>query len=255
MGLPGTPTRGGKVVSSNKKGGAFGSVSDLLFGEQQQAIDATTELRGANVQTPGFSLNSILNRGGQLATTLTPKQTAARLALQSRFPEFLRDIGELRQEVRPGFSAFREAGLGQLRNERDATVGNLRESLSRRGVLGSSFGQDVVGRTRAEFGQKRAQFAAQTTLQEMEATRNLIQFESQLIMEQINREFQELNFAAGFGANTQSLINQNAAIRVGAILGDEKVRLGRNKLTFEVGKTVASFFGGGLGAGGGGKGV
>ena len=228
------------------KSGIQGTLSNVFFGKQNRAGPTVPGFNRTNIQTPGFGLTSKLTEGGKLNTVLTPRETAARNALESRFPAFLQDIGELREQVAPGFSAFREAGLGQLRNERDATVGNLRESLSRRGVLGSSFGQDVVGRTRAEFGQKRAQFAAQTTLQEMEATRNLIQFESQLIMEQINREFQELNFAAGFGANTQALINQNAAIRVGAILGDEKVRLGRDELSFEITKTIAQAVGGGM---------
>lgn len=249
MGLPGTPTSGGKIVSSNKRGGILGSASDLLQGRQTQSAKTVPNFTGLNLNTPAFSLGST-----GATTTLTPQNTIFQQANQDRFPNFLAGIQQLRESVTPGISAFRRAALGQVESGRSSTVGNLREALSRRGVLGSSFGSDVIARTNAEFAQQRAQVEAQAFQQEFNATLGLIQAENDLILKQLQRELQELQLTAGIGTSTQQLINQNAALRVQAILGDEGVRLGRNKLTLETAKTVASFFSGGLGGGAAGGG-
>ena len=56
------------------------------------------------------------------------------------------DIGNIRSQWAPGMSALRGAQLASLQNQQTAGIGNLRDSLAQRRVLGSSFGQDALTR-------------------------------------------------------------------------------------------------------------
>ena len=59
-------------------------------------------------------------------------------------------------------------------------MGNLRENLGRRRVLGSDFAQDAQGRVAAEFANEEANLRAQNFLAEFEMTQKLIDESYQL---------------------------------------------------------------------------
>lgn len=231
--------------------GLTGQASSLFLGKQKTGASAFSPIQQTLIDTPGFAFSSAPRAGDTrtLQTTLTPQDTAARLALERRFPMFLEDIAGLREDVRPNFSLFRRAGLGQLANERDRTIGNLRESLARRGVFGSSFAADALSRTGAEFGQRRAEFEAQVGLQEAGATQALIGFENQLIMQQILREFQEFTLAAGLGQQFQALFNQSQALLAQITQQDEAIELQRGEFTRQLTKDIAGSVAGGISGG------
>ena len=87
------------------------------------------------------------------------------------------DIRDLRGEVRPGFGRLTRSRVEELRGLRGRAVGNLREELSRRRVLGSSFAAREIGALESEFARQEDQIRAESFMQEMEATNQLIQQE------------------------------------------------------------------------------
>lgn len=127
------------------------------------------------------------------------------------------ELSGIRELTRPGFSAFREAGLGQIENRRTAAVGNLRDNLARRRVLGSSFGQDTVARTEAEFAQEAGQFAAATTLQELDTfralTERISEFQQNEVLTFLNEMNLQVDVARGLQAGAQQAISAASTVQ------------------------------------------
>lgn len=110
-------------------------------------------------------------------------------------------LGRLQEMLRPGFSAFRQAGLDAINTNRTRTVGDLRNDLARRRVLGSSFANDTISRAEADFAQQQAQFEAQTFLQEIDATVSLIQQQNNLRLNAVSQELAAQTDIAGISAS------------------------------------------------------
>lgn len=152
----------------------------------------------ANFQPTGIS-------GGGLNTgfsdgNITIAPTAERLGLvknlASQFGAQANELGALRDMVAPGYSALRASRLGEIENARTAAVGNLRENLARRRVLGSSFGQDALTRAESEFAGQRDRVAAESFLSELEATNNLINQQFAAHRGEFQTSLDELNLEA-----------------------------------------------------------
>lgn len=138
------------------------------------------------------------------------------------------DLGGLRARVAPGISDLREARLAEIEDARARSVGNLRDNLARRRVLGSSFGQDTIARTEAEFGGMREKAAAESFLQELDLTNNLLQQEFTAQRSAFQTRLDELNLQAEIaskltsgattqmGANARLLAELNAKEAAGA---------------------------------------
>ena len=93
---------------------------------------------------------------------------------RARFNNLYNELGGLRGSVAPGYSQLREARLNAIEDARSRTVGNLRDSLARRRVSGSSFANDDLARTEAEFGRASSEAEAQSFLEELDANMRLI---------------------------------------------------------------------------------
>lgn len=149
----------------------------------------------------GGGLSASFDPSGNL--TLAP--TAARLGavggLGTTFGAAADEFGRMRSTVAPGVSDLRAQRLREIENARNAAVGNLRENLARRRVLGSSFGQDALTRAEAEFGGLRDKAAAESFLQEFEMTNRLIGQEFDARRQQFETGINELNLEAGIAAN------------------------------------------------------
>lgn len=105
--------------------------------------------------------------------------------IRSRSAQLRGDVEGLRGQTTAGLSSLRgevDSAFGDvgnvrataIRNRRDEAVGNLRESLGRRRVLGSSFGQDAITRAELAFGEEEGKALAETELQRIEANRGLL---------------------------------------------------------------------------------
>ncbi len=87
--------------------------------------------------------------------------------------QFGERLGALRERVGPGVSAVTQARLTEIENARSRAAGNLRQELSTRRVLGSSFGQDSLVRQEAAFAEAAAEAAAQGEVESISISRQL----------------------------------------------------------------------------------
>jgi hypothetical protein len=169
-----------------------------LFGGSSGSPTAGLEsFRPTGFQGGGFGTS--FGSGG---LTITP--TAERLGLvgglRDSFGGLAGELGGLRSRVAPGMSDLRAARLGEIESARSSAVGNLRDNLARRRVLGSSFGQDALSRAEAEFGDIKGKAAAETFMQEIEMTNNLINQQFAAARGQFQTGLDELNLEAGIAS-------------------------------------------------------
>lgn len=202
-----------------------------------------------SARSPAFSLSGSFDPVGGVSGSLTRLGSVPQTAFDERFPRFLQDIDTLRGTITPGFSQLREVASREVSNARVQAIGNLRENLARRRILGSSFGEDALVRAEAEFGELAARTQTQSFLTELEANMKVLGFEFEQVNTALQREFQEIGLAAGFATNIGQIVSQNQqfAQQLAA-----QSAAGRGQLLGSlVGLGVSSTgFGGSFGAGG-----
>ena len=76
--------------------------------------------------------------------------------LSGQFSSGSREFDNLLGKVSPGFGNLTNARVQAIRDAARSSIGNLGDTLSRRRVFGSSFGQDAIARAEAEFGKAEA---------------------------------------------------------------------------------------------------
>lgn len=118
-------------------------------------------------------------------------------------------IRGLRERVAPGFSDLRRVRLAESDNAKSAAIGNLRENLARRRILGSSFAADALSRAEREFAQERDRITAETTLQEIAATEALLKQEFETGRQEFSTKLNELNLQAELAATLTSKATAN----------------------------------------------
>lgn len=184
-----------------------------FFGGGDEPSDALKNFTPSGFSGGGF--NTSFGPGGTLAIAPTAERTGLVQRLGKSFGDLASEIGGLRPKVAPGFSDLRRSRLGEIESARSSAIGNLRENLARRRVLGSSFGQDALVRAENEFGMARDKVAAETFLQEMEATNQLIQQQFAAQRGQFQTGLDELNLEADvatkLSANATNALQKNAA--------------------------------------------
>jgi len=119
------------------------------------------------------------------------------------------ELGRIRERVQPGFSDLLSARVGALNANRSRTVGNLRDDLARRRVLGSSFANDQITRAESEFALQEADLRARTTLEEIDATVNLINQQAQYQLNAVAQDIAAQANLAGISASLISGVQQN----------------------------------------------
>lgn len=124
-------------------------------------------------QPTKFNAGGFTGQDGSI--TSTPERLGLVGSISDTFKDLAGRTGDLLGKVTPGFSAFRTARLNEIENSRQSAIGNLRENLQRRRVLGSSFGQDALTRAEAEFGKEKERVAAESFLTELDVTNRLNQ--------------------------------------------------------------------------------
>ena len=227
--------------------------ANKLFGPKEGAAQAPLQ----NFQPPGFQGGGFGTKFGPGGLTITP--TAERLAavsgLKDTFGNLATELSGQRSKVAPGVSDLRAARLGEIENARRSSIGNLRENLQRRRVLGSSFGQDALTRAESEFAGQKDRVAAETFLQEFEMTNQLINQQFGALRSAAQTGLDELNLEAELGAklasgatnamasNAQMLAKLNAeeAAGQGKFMGDLIAPVAKG-VGGAAGKLASSFF-------------
>lgn len=165
-----------------------------LFGGGQKNPTAPLQ----NFQPTGINAGGLLtsNQGGNLGITASPERMGFVRDVSNTFGNLAGQLSGLRAQVAPGMSALRSNRLGEIEEARNRAIGDLRENLQRRRVLGSSFGADAISRAESEFAGHRERVAAESTLAELEMTNNLINQEFQAQRGQFQTFLDELNLQA-----------------------------------------------------------
>ena len=250
-----------------------------LLGGGKQVTSPLQNFQPIGIQAGGFNLSK---QGENIVGGSTAQRLGMVGDLSGTFGRQAGELSSLKARVAPGFSdirsrlgaslaATRQARLSSIGDARQRALGDLRENLSRRRILGSSFGQDALSRGEAEFarqeqdvladvGQREAELQAQTTLQELESTRQLIGEEFTaargavgVFLENLNLESaQAASLATGatqaLSANARAqseLLQQQANNKQGLLTGLLGAGIG-----FAMGGPVGAAAGAGLGKGG-----
>ena len=142
-------------------------VSSLFDGGDPSFTRQIGGVGGRGLKTPGFRFN-------QDVVTLSPERKALTSDLSSIFSERALKLGNLLQEVRPGFGRLTKSRLQQVDDALRRVRGDLSSQLSRRKISGSSFANDVITGAESEFARIRDDIVAQSFLQELDLTVKLI---------------------------------------------------------------------------------
>ena len=181
----------------------IGANRSALAGIQtrSQALrDEVAGLRGQNLDLSGFG--DIRSRFSQLAG-----QAGA-----TDLSEFGRLRGDVRG-IREGLDgALAEERRTAIRNARAESVGNLRESLGRRGVLGSSFAQDALARQELEFGQAEGMAVAEAKLQEAAMAGQLAGLEGDILNTEVSQSLASLSLSGQLTAQEQSALRDQSSL-------------------------------------------
>lgn len=222
------PIIGGALASTGVAAGA-----NALFGGggAQRGRQAEENLLNApirNINTPGFT--SSLS-GGTLNFQRGAGTDAALGGFRDLTSGFAGELGDLQGQVAPGFGRLTSSTrdiFGNLRSDlsrrRREAAGSLRQNLARRGVLGSSFGEDALGRRaevfeRAErdLSAQEEQAISQNILRELDVTNQIINQRFNILQQSAVAEINQLNFESGLARDislgvTNALTTGAAAI-------------------------------------------
>lgn len=189
-----------------------GSITDTLFGN-----NIPNELKNPRLtsfSSPG--LDATFSSPEQLNLTRSPEVNQSLSGISSAFQNQSSQLGALKPLVEPGFGRLTEAGIRAIRDARRSSIGDLKTNLSRRRVLGSSFGADDVSRTNAEFAKRENEFTSQAFVQELELSKQLINEQATAqansflqILQQSNLESQ---LATQLASGVTAVLSNNASL-------------------------------------------
>lgn len=208
---------GGALASRILGGGGGGSAPVARPATSQEiqsqisqlpSIDVPSIFPSVGLSTPNYNFSG---SGGQFSLNRTNPSIALK-TFDKRIPKFFGAIDDLRSRFRPGFSEVRDARLGATTAARQRGLSNLRDSLARRRVQGSSFARAEEIQGEREFAQLEAEQQAQSFMEEVAVNAQLLEIETQAFQQLTNRalvDIEELRAAAGLtGTFTQAGIAQ-----------------------------------------------
>jgi hypothetical protein len=183
----------GNNFSVSQSPGLRAAIDDIRAGFSARAQSLQTQASAVEALRPTLTgIASNLRSGidaarGSLATsrtdlaTLRPELDALRGRLRGTntgLPALAGQAAALRSDVRPGFGRATESRVTALRAQQQQAVGNLREELSRRRVLGSSFASREVSALNADFAMQEDRIRADAFIDELTASGQLLELEA-----------------------------------------------------------------------------
>ena len=183
--IAGAATLGSAAIQSSSSGGGSNYDRNFPAGFRIQGGDLTS----LQSNTPAFRIGFNNNSGGTGNLFATRLNTPGLAALRSRFGPILAGYQKAEGLVNPGAGALTQ----YARNQGLKSIGDLRASLARRKVLGSSFANDALARANAEVTQS----SNLATLQEIDAYTKILNQEYTTIQTELARDLSESKFAFG----------------------------------------------------------
>lgn len=219
------PITGAILGSAISAGANYGL--GKLFGGKKGSAQAPL----ANFRPAGFSgggLSAAAGNDGNINVTASPERLGLVRDVADTYGQLSDELGGIRARVAPGVSDLRAVRMAEIENARTSAIGNLRDNLARRRILGSSFGQDALVRAENEFGLAKDKVAAETFMQELGLTTDLMREQFSAKRSQFQTGLDELNLEAQIatklsgdantqlGANARVLAQLNASEQAGA---------------------------------------
>ncbi|MDH4981463.1 hypothetical protein [Hyphomicrobium sp. D-2] len=175
--------------------------------------------RLSNPTVAGFSGGGLTGSfaNGQASVTADPTRSGIVNNIAGQFGLQLERLNALATQIAPGYSNMRTQVLGDLENQQKSAIGDLRQNLANRRVLGSSFAQDALTRANATFANQRSQASADLFMKELETTHALITEQTQAGVNQFQTHLTEANLEAGIAGQlateASNVMNQAAQIQ------------------------------------------
>lgn len=165
-----------------------------------------------NAKPSGFNAGGFMMQPGSLGGPDSLVPTAERSGLVTNIGDLYGQqgdlLGGLRSTVGPGMNDMLKARLAQINDSANSAIGNLRQNLDSRRVLGSSFGQDTLSRAGAEFSRQRDQATADNFMKSLDINQQLITHEYQARRSQFQTGLDELNLESGIASQFNSTANK-----------------------------------------------
>lgn len=190
-----------------------------LFGSKK------TKLKPINLNAGGIRTSG----SSTITATASPERQRIVGSISATFPQQAAELAALRAQVRPGFGALRASRLAGVEGARSRAVGDLRENLARRRVLGSNFAQDAITRANLEFEREADRVRAESFLQELDLSQQLLsqemtarRGEAQTLLDELNLQIDvagSLASEAGANARMQAQLDAQSASGFGALVG------------------------------------
>lgn len=159
------------------------------------------------MRSPGLNIG--VDKKGMVTTGRTGYAQSLIDQLRSAGGDAVGGINALLGQVNPGFGKLTEARVGAIDSARERTTSDLRDSLARRRIAGSSFANDSIARTEAEFGQAEAQARAESFLEELDTTAKLLDQRFKVQEEVVTKELSQTNFETEQGAKVMADVRQS----------------------------------------------
>ena len=172
-----------------------------------------------NAPKSGFTSSALTAtpKGNIYDISRSPELTGTLRNISQGFGQQANDLSQLLAKVQPGMSDATNAAVAAIQNRRQEAIGNLRQNLARRRVLGSSFGADALSRANAEFAQQEAQARSSNILQEIAMSQNLINQQSQASINQFQGYLDQMNLEANIGTQLASGVTANLSANARAL--------------------------------------
>jgi len=191
------------------------SITDKIFGN-----NIPSELKNPRLTSftsPG--LNAAFQSPEQLDLQRSQGVTDSLAGISSAYQTQAGELSALQPLVEPGFGRLTQAGINAVRDARRASMGDLRQNLARRRVLGSSFGADDISRTNAEFAKKENEFASQAFTQELALSNELINqkatAQANSFLQTLAQSNVESQIATQMATGVTSVLSNNAQLIAG----------------------------------------
>lgn len=171
--------------------------------------------------------------------------------VQSAYEAGIGGVNNALTQVSPGFGALTKARIDAIQNAGRARGSDLRASLARRRVLGSSFADDAMSRQSTEVAQQEADARAQSFLEELDMTTKLIDTRLNYHLGQI----QDVNnlatqaFAADKATNQLELDEQNVQLGIVTGMLQSAMQIAQGNAQYEANNAVSNAGSQGFGIG------
>lgn len=120
-------------------------------------------------------------------------------------------FGSLLSQLTPGFGRLSSARAQDIRNAASKAIGNLKDNLGRRRVLGSSFANDQIGSVERQYALDEERVKAEALVEELKMTNEVINSRSAARNQALTTAFSQIQFEGDVGQkllqSTQAAMN------------------------------------------------